>query len=189
MPDHPTRDEIRLLDGNFYVGRPHEHYAWMRAHAPVYRDPVGEAFPTTVGRTLEEERVELPAAYAGAPAVLLVGYEQEAQFDADRWIYALLKADLDVRIVELPTIPGLVPSWISGWIDEGMRSGIPREDWGQVVTVYGDAARPIAELTGTAKGRNMRVLLLDAGGVVRWFHDRGFSAGKLLELEQRLDEL
>ncbi len=38
MPDHPTRDEIRLLDGTFYVDRPLDHYAWMRAHAPVYWD-------------------------------------------------------------------------------------------------------------------------------------------------------
>lgn len=153
------------------------------------RDPVGEPFPSTAGATLEEEPVELPAAYAGAPAVLIVGYKQDAQFDADRWIYGLLKADLDVTIAELPTIPGLVPSWISGWIDDGMRSGIPREDWGQVVTVYGDAAKPIAALTGTEQGRNVRVLLLDAEGVVRWFHDRGFSAGKLLELERALGEL
>jgi hypothetical protein len=30
----------------------------------------------------------------------------------------------------------------------------------------------------------MRVLLLDREGRVRWFHDRGFSAGKLIELER-----
>ena len=38
MPNHPTRDEIRLLDGEFYAGRPFGHYEWMRAQAPVYRD-------------------------------------------------------------------------------------------------------------------------------------------------------
>jgi cytochrome P450 family 142 subfamily A polypeptide 1 len=41
MADHPTRDEIRLLEGAFYVDRPLEHYAWMRANAPVYRDEQG----------------------------------------------------------------------------------------------------------------------------------------------------
>jgi cytochrome P450 family 142 subfamily A polypeptide 1 len=30
--------EIRLLDGAFYLGRPLEHYAWLRRHAPVYWD-------------------------------------------------------------------------------------------------------------------------------------------------------
>lgn len=42
MPDHPVNDEIRLLDGGFYTERPLEHYAWMRANAPVYWDPHGE---------------------------------------------------------------------------------------------------------------------------------------------------
>jgi cytochrome P450 family 142 subfamily A polypeptide 1 len=42
MPDHPTRDEIRLLDGEFYVDRPLEHYAWLRERAPVYWDPTSE---------------------------------------------------------------------------------------------------------------------------------------------------
>jgi cytochrome P450 family 142 subfamily A polypeptide 1 len=41
MPSHPTRDEIRLLDGDFYVDRPLEHYAWMRENAPVYWDASG----------------------------------------------------------------------------------------------------------------------------------------------------
>jgi cytochrome P450 family 142 subfamily A polypeptide 1 len=42
MSDHPTRTEIQLLDGEFYIDRPLDHYAWMRAHAPVYYDAVGD---------------------------------------------------------------------------------------------------------------------------------------------------
>ncbi len=38
MPDHPTRADIDLVDGNFYVDDPHEKYTWMRANAPVYFD-------------------------------------------------------------------------------------------------------------------------------------------------------
>jgi len=34
----PQNPEIRLLDGQFHLGRPHEHYRWMRRHAPVYWD-------------------------------------------------------------------------------------------------------------------------------------------------------
>lgn len=48
MPDHPVRDEIRLLEGSFYVDRPLDHYAWMRENAPVYRDPVGEIWGVTL---------------------------------------------------------------------------------------------------------------------------------------------
>jgi cholest-4-en-3-one 26-monooxygenase len=33
-----SRDDINLVDGSFYVDNPHEKYAWMREHAPVYFD-------------------------------------------------------------------------------------------------------------------------------------------------------
>lgn len=35
---YPTNPEIHLLDGDFYVDRPLDHYAWMREHAPVHWD-------------------------------------------------------------------------------------------------------------------------------------------------------
>src|SRR5437016_5251191 len=37
MATHPTRDDIDLLDGKFYVD-PHEKYTWLRENAPVYFD-------------------------------------------------------------------------------------------------------------------------------------------------------
>jgi hypothetical protein len=149
--------------------------------AVANRDVLGRSFPAVVGEALSGERIELPG--RAKASVLLVGYAQEAQFDADRWIFGLLQAKPDASIVELPTIPGLFPRLASGWIDSGMRSGIPSEDWSSVVTVYGPGARTIVDFTGNEQPRNIRVLLLDAEGRVRWFHDRGFSAAKLLELD------
>lgn len=143
------------------------------------RNPVGERFPSVIGNALSGEEVPLPL---GEPAVLLLGYVQDAQFDADRWLIGLLQATPPVRIIEVPTVSGLFPSLIEDTIDSGMRRGIPKEDWSSVVTVYGDPAASIVELTGNERPRNIRVVLLDSEGRVRWFHDRGFSAGKVLEL-------
>jgi cytochrome P450 family 142 subfamily A polypeptide 1 len=39
-----TPPEIRLLDGTWYTGDVHRAFAWMRAHAPVYRDEVGQVW-------------------------------------------------------------------------------------------------------------------------------------------------
>ncbi len=153
------------------------------------RDPTGEPFPSVRGRSLQGEEIRLPEDLAGTPAILLVGYDQDAQFDADRWLYGLLQADLDSAIYEVPTLPGLFPSAFAGTIDDGMRSGIPEEDWSTVVTLYGSDASPVVTLTGNERRRNMRVLLLDATGRVVWFHDRGFSAGKLIELERAVEGL
>jgi cytochrome P450 family 142 subfamily A polypeptide 1 len=38
LANHPTRADIDLVDGNFYVDDQREKYAWMRANAPVYFD-------------------------------------------------------------------------------------------------------------------------------------------------------
>ncbi len=143
------------------------------------RELVGELFPTVTGETLEGKTLALPL---NEPTVLLLGFVQEAQFDADRWLIGLLQATPPVRILEVPTIPGLFPRLIGDTIDDGMRNGIPSEDWQSVATVYGGDAERIVEFTGNESPRNIRVLLLDSEGRIRWFHDRGFSAGKLLEL-------
>lgn len=47
MPDHPTNPAIRLLDGRFYAAGPHEHFTWMRRHAPVYWDDDGKVWGVT----------------------------------------------------------------------------------------------------------------------------------------------
>jgi hypothetical protein len=146
------------------------------------RVPIGEPFPQVTGTSLAGAGVELPP--LGRPSVLLIGYEQNAQFDADRWLVGLLQAEVDARILEVPTIPGLFARAAAGFIDSGMRSGIPSEDWPSVVTVYGSAADRIARFTGSEKTRNMRVLALDSDGRVRWMHDRGYSASKVLELAE-----
>ena len=153
------------------------------------RDPVGEVLPSLEAETLHGEVIRMPDDLVGAPVVLLVGYVQEAQFDADRWLLGLLQAELDVRVYEVPTIPGALVGLLSGRIDAGMRSGIPEEDWGSVATVYGGDAGDLEVFTGSERPRNIRVLLLDAAGRVRWFHDRGYSAGTLLALEEALDGL
>ena len=152
------------------------------------RDPVGETFPSVNGKSLAGEPTRLPEDLKGKPAVLLVAYDQDTQFDVDRWLLGLLQAKLDAQIYEVPTVGGLVPTLISEGIDEGMRSGIPPEDWKSVVTVY-DEADPITAFTGTEGRRNCRVLLLDAAGKVVWFHDEGYSARELLEMKAVLDGL
>jgi hypothetical protein len=153
-----------------------------------HRDPTGEKFPDVVGESLAQERVELPGAFRGKPVILLVGYLQSSQFDIDRWLFGLNQAGVDVAVREVPTLPGLAPGAFANFIDSGMRRGIPSEDWGAVVTVYGDAAR-IAEFTGNREGLPGRVLLLDGEGRVVYFHDRGYSVGALEKLRAAIASL
>ena len=38
MADHPTRDDIDFVSGEFWGRNPHEEFTWLRANAPVYWD-------------------------------------------------------------------------------------------------------------------------------------------------------
>ncbi len=150
---------------------------------PPNRNPVGEWFPTVRGESLDGDEYTLPDDLRGDMTLLLIGYVQKAQFDADRWMLGLLQAEVPVRVREVPAIDSRIASLFANSIDGGMRSGIPSEDWGSVITVYGDAGK-IARFTGREKPRNMRVVLLDAEGRVVWFHDRGYSPRLVLEIDR-----
>ena len=140
------------------------------------RDPTGETFPTVTGQSLEKKPITFPDAVQGQSTVLLIAYEQRGQFDVDRWILGLLQGGLEAPLYELPTIPGAIPGLFANTIDNGMRGGIPEEDWGVVVTMYDDG-ETIAKFTGNDERRNStRVMVLDPDGRVAWFHDRGYSA-------------
>lgn len=157
------------------------------------RNPVGETFPSIVAAPLDAETdadlLRIPEDFAGKPLLLLVGYVQDTQFDIDRWLFGALDADLDVDLREVPAARGMAARLASGFIDGGMRRGIPKAEWGAVATTYGATAESIAEVTGTESPRNARVILLDGAGVIRWFHDQGFSAGTLIALREALASL
>ena len=152
------------------------------------RDPTGEMFPAVMGESLAGESIALPGSLAGSPALLLVGYKQNSQFDIDRWLLGVHQAGLKVQLLEVPTLPGLAARMASGFIDNGMRSGIPKEDWSSVVCVYGDAKK-IVEFTGNENPMPGRLVLLDGDGRVVFFHDRGYSVGTLQKVQEKLEAL
>lgn len=153
----------------------------------VNRNPLGEYFPTVNGQTLTEEERELPNYFKGSYVVLLLGYEQDSQFDIDRWLIGLDMTGTKIKAYEIPTIQGLFPRMFKSSIDNGMRKGIPKELWGGVITIYGDGAK-VQEFTGNENPNNARVLLLDQMGKVIYFHDRGFSVQALNELIYKINE-
>lgn len=150
------------------------------------RSPLGEEFPEISGESLEKNEIKMPEYFEGNQVVLLLGYKQDSQFDIDRWLIGLDMTKTKVKIFELPTIQGMLPRMFSTFIDEGMRSGIPKELWGGVITVYADGAE-LQEFTGNENPNNARVLLLDKNGKVIYFFDRGFSVFALNELKEMIE--
>ena len=152
------------------------------------QDPVGLYFPSVKAKALTGEEIRLPDHFRGKLTLLLIGYIQDSQFDVDRWILGLKQLETPVSIAEIPTIQGLFPRMISSKIDKGMRDGIPKEDWGIVFTVYKDANK-IAQFLGTTKPLNVRSVLIDEEGKILWFHDKGYSADKAIELNKYIRSL
>jgi hypothetical protein len=151
------------------------------------RNPVGEQFPAVEGMALSGETVMLPDAFRGTEVILILAYKQQTQFDVDRWGIGFFTADLPLPpVYEVPAIAGMIPSLFQGSIDEGMRKGIPRESWKDVITVYGGGGSKLTEWTGTENPNNARVVLLDEQGRVVWFYDRGYGLPPLKELLQKL---
>ncbi len=151
------------------------------------RNPTGEVFPQASGQSLEQQDYRLPDDILGESVVLLLGYKQDSQFDIDRWLIGLDMTETAVTAYEIPTIQGLFPRMFQTSIDNGMRSGIPKELWGGVITVYEDGAA-IQEFTGNENPNNARVMLLDSQGTIIYFYDRGFSVAALNALRQMLDQ-
>lgn len=145
-------------------------------------------FPSVKGNSLSNKAVSIPENYRGKVTLILVGYTQRAQFDIDRWILGALQADIKADIVEVPTIAGMMPQMVQGFIDNGMRSGIPKSDWGSVVTVYEDAPK-IIEALGNERPQSAYAVLLNREGKIVWSSNIGYSATQILELKKAVDSL
>jgi hypothetical protein len=145
-------------------------------------------FPTVQGENLNKESITLPDHYRGKNTLLLIGYLQKTQFDIDRWILGVLQADIKVEIVEVPTIAGMMPQMVQGFINNGMRKGIPSSDWASVVTVYEDAPKIIAAL-GNERPQSAYAVLLDKDGRIVWTSTLGYSATQVLELKKLVESL
>jgi hypothetical protein len=152
------------------------------------RQIVGETFPTVQGEALDKKEKELPKDIKGKTTLLLVAYVQNTQFDVDRWLLGLEMSKTKVSAIEVPAIQGMFPRMFSGYIDEGMRKGIPKELWGGVVTVYRDGDK-LQKFTGNENPSNTRVVLVDANGVIKYFSDDGFSVGNLTKLRTTIESL
>ena len=151
------------------------------------QQPVGQRFPSVQGKALDDKVYSIPESFNGEVVLLLVGYKMDTQFDLDRWILGLHDTKVSIPVYEVPTIPGMVPGLFAERINDGMRSGIPSEDWAIVITLYDDAHH-VARFLGNENSLPTRVVLLDREGHVRFFPDRGFSLKTLLALQDEISK-
>ena len=149
---------------------------------------VGAKFPRIEGQTLEKIDVRLPEHFKNRITLLLIGYEQNSQFDIDRWLIGLEMTKTAVEVYEIPAIRGMFPVMFKTQINNGMRRGIPKDLWKGVITVYKDGEL-IQKMTGNTNPNNTRCILLDAEGNISFFYDEGFSVSALTQLREAINIL
>lgn len=136
--------------------------------AVVVHRLVGQPFPAVRGESLAGQKVVLPDDARGRVTVVIAAFQRQAQGRVDTWARPLLDHYGDesaVRYFELPMISGWY-SWMSGFIDGGMRRGVPKPLHDNVVTYYGPLDAYFKAFDVTDKG-DCYLFVLDAGGIVR----------------------
>jgi hypothetical protein len=135
---------------------------------------------------LSRERIRFPEHFAGKPAALLVAYRRDAQEDVDRWLKVLTSDWPQIACYEVPTIAGAIWRPLAGWIDSGMRGGVPESKWSSVVTLYGGNATRLRDFLGDYGSPSAYVVALDANGAVVWSNAEGYSDERARELSDEL---
>lgn len=109
-----TRDDIDLLDGDWYAARPYEQWAWMRENAPVYYDERNDVWGITLyddvlmiekdARTFSSKRAPRPH---GDPLPMMISMDNPEHQQRRSLVYRGFTPkrvqDHTPRIVELCT--------------------------------------------------------------------------------------
>ena len=113
----------------------------------------------------------LPDAAAGRVALLALGFTYDSRVAVEAWIGRFRKDFGDkpqVTFYEVPMIGGMAR--LGKWfIDNGMRKGTPRNDYENVITVYGGTDLWKQRLAFQSPNAAY-LILLDQRGTVRWLH-------------------
>lgn len=145
-------------------------------------------FPEASGANLSKEEFDLPQDFAGELNLVLVAFKQNQQSKVDTWLaYAEGSAitDNEVSVYELPVL-GSSYRLLRGFIDGGMRSGIPDPvARARTITLYGDKPG-FMEALAIPDENDIHAFLVDGEGQVLWQAAGEHSEAKAAELEDMI---
>ncbi|MHA7813743.1 MAG: patatin-like phospholipase domain-containing protein [Phycisphaerales bacterium] len=130
-----------LATGSLMIASCRHQSLGLRTDAERIRTPY---FPRITAENLNKNKVTLPDDLKGNPALILVAYKQKQQTNVNTWLDRMDEIEAaipGVQIIETPTISSGKWGWMAGFIDGGMRSGIPStEARGRTITLYTDVS-------------------------------------------------
>jgi hypothetical protein len=148
-------------------------------------------FPSLSSHSLSGEKVTLPEDCRGFVTLIAIAFQRGAQGMIDSWYEPFSREFRDnqhIRFYEIPMIGSAYWRLMSGWIDAGMRSGIPAIKHPFIVTFYGDVF-PYRKELFMEDPALAYLFLLDGEGRIRW-RAKGYAGDDdIKEMKENIDNL
>ena len=128
-----------------------------------------QLIPHTEAETLSGNKIVLPQAAPGHPAVLIVGFSRAGGDSSVRWDKQLrqeFETDSNVRIYSVAELQD-APKMVRSMIRHGMRGSIPQNEQDSFFLLYDnqDVWEKLAEYSDP---NDAYILLVDSAGGIRW---------------------
>lgn len=146
-----------------------------------------QRFPRLVADTLSGNSLIFPDCIDNGLAIIMLVFRRHAQAVVDSWMAPLARRLAGSDAVRLYEVPMLAGGWrvMSGFIDGGMRSGIPPHKHDMVATCYGDVQRVCSALD-IHDLNSAYLYLVDGTGTVLWHADGWATPARISELTREL---
>jgi len=136
----------------------------------------GENMPELRGEYLSGRKATLPKDASGRVVLLLFGFTYQSRFALEAWTKRFrgdFEKNPQVTFYEIPMIGGMAR--LGKWfIDSGMRSGTPKADHENVITVYG-GTEPWKQRLEVKAEDSAYLVVVDQNGKVAWRHAGPFE--------------
>lgn len=137
-----------------------------------------EQFPRTEGENLSGQKMTLPDAAAGHPAVVVIGFTHNSQNQTKAWAGRLQHEMPTYSIAVLEDAPRLV----RGMAVHGMKGGVPEDQRDHFLVIYHNE-KELKQAAGFDRPDDAYVLLLDQDGTIQWRFHGPVTDGAVEELK------
>ncbi|MFP4620693.1 MAG: hypothetical protein ACLFM7_05245 [Bacteroidales bacterium] len=153
-----------------------------------HKDPSSK-FPAIEAETLSGEKITFPDVTKGKYAFILIAFKRQTQGEVDSWLDPFIKEFGKRKSVTFYEIPMISKNWkwMSGWIDAGMRAGVPKAKHDHVATYYGPLSKYFSHFNVEDTG-TVYVFLLDKNGNIIYKTSGPADDYKFSELRRILNE-
>jgi ATP10 protein len=147
---------------------------------------INTKFPNLKVETLSKNKIELPN---NNITIACIVFEQNSQSKVDTWTVPIVEKYPNDNIIylEIPMIKAGY-KFASGFIDNGMRGGVPKDLHDNVATYYGKLNKYKTDLLMFDKN-SCYLFLIDKNGIIKYTTESMASPEKLKALYSEVEKL